>query len=261
MKKIIFLIALLYTVNTNAQNTVIPDANFEQALIDLGIESGIPDGVILTSQIDTVTSLNVGMKNISDLTGIEDFVSLEYLWCYLNNLTSIDVTNNTALIAFIPANNNITSLDLSNNLSLQVLRCQSNNLSSLELSSQVLLDDLYAADNQLTCLNVKNGNNTNVILFDVTNNPNLTCIEVDDAVWSTSNWTEAGGNVDAIAAFSNDCSNTCSTVSVGITELSSSDKILLEIVDLMGRKTEFQTNTPLIYMYSDGTAEKVFRVE
>jgi len=36
---------------------------------------------------------------------------------------------------------------------------------------------------------------------------------------------------------------------------------VIKIVDYLGRETEFRPNTPLIYIYSDGTAEKVFRVE
>ncbi len=48
---------------------------------------------------------------------------------------------------------------------------------------------------------------------------------------------------------------------LGISELSSSEKKLTRIVDLMGRETEDQPNVMLIYIYSDGTTEKVFRVE
>src|SRR5690606_38288273 len=36
-------------------------------------------------------------------------------------------------------------------------------------------------------------------------NPNLSCIQVDDAAYSTANWT----NIDATASFSEDCSGTC----------------------------------------------------
>lgn len=36
---------------------------------------------------------------------------------------------------------------------------------------------------------------------------------------------------------------------------------LVKIVDYLGRETEFKPNTPLIYIYSDGTTEKVFSVE
>ena len=62
------------------QVTMIPDPNFEQALIDLGIDN-VLDGSVSTSNINTVTELNVNSMNISDLTGIEDFTSLINLQC------------------------------------------------------------------------------------------------------------------------------------------------------------------------------------
>ena len=49
---------------------------------------------------------------------------------------------------------------------------------------------------------------------------------------------------------------------VGLEELNvTSEKELIKITDLMGRETPFMPNTPLIYIYSDGTAEKVFILE
>lgn len=57
----------------------------------------------------------------------------------------------------------------------------------------------------------------------------------------------------------------CSTVSacelidfIGISELNPTEKQLLKIVDLTGRETTFKANTPLIYIYSDGSTERVF---
>jgi len=47
---------------------------------------------------------------------------------------------------------------------------------------------------------------------------------------------------------------------VGINELVTS-KHLIQILDLMGRETTFKPNTPLIYVYDDGSTEKVFSVE
>ena len=44
-------------------------------------------------------------------------------------------------------------------------------------------------------------------------------------------------------------------------ELTSGKKELIKVVDLMGRKTQFKPNTPLIYIYSDGSTKKVFRIE
>jgi hypothetical protein len=47
----------------------------------------------------------------------------------------------------------------------------------------------------------------------------------------------------------------------GIEEVPQVKKELIKIVDLTGRETDDKSNTLLIYIYSDGTMEKVFRVE
>jgi len=60
--------------------------------------------------------------------------------------------------------------------------------------------------------------------------------------------------------FSEDCNIDCSPSTVGITKLTTS-KNLIQILDLMGRETIFKPNTPLIYVYDDGSIEKVFSVE
>jgi len=62
---------------------------------------------------------------------------------------------------------------------------------------------LYCNYNSLSSLNVANGNNTSITNFDAINNPNLTCIEVDNVAYSTTNWT----NIDAIASFSLNCNS------------------------------------------------------
>jgi len=47
---------------------------------------------------------------------------------------------------------------------------------------------------------------------------------------------------------------------LGINELSINKK-LIKIIDLIGRETEYKPNTPLIYIYNDGTIEKIFKIE
>jgi len=88
-------------------------------------------------------------------------------------------------------------------------------------------------------------------------NSNLSCIEVDNAAWSFTYWSD--GFIDPKASFSENCNNDCSNTS-SLTELSTSKK-LIQILDLMGRETSFKPNTPLIYVYDDGSIEKVFSVE
>mgnify|MGYP000064561517 FL=1 len=47
----------------------------------------------------------------------------------------------------------------------------------------------------------------------------------------------------------------------GIEELLQNEKELVKIIDFMGRETEFKPNTPLIFIYSDGTVEKKMILE
>lgn len=45
-----------------------------------------------------------------------------------------------------------------------------------------------------------------------------------------------------------------------IEELNNTEKYLVRIIDFMGRECEFKTNTPLIYIYSDGTRERILKI-
>lgn len=48
---------------------------------------------------------------------------------------------------------------------------------------------------------------------------------------------------------------------IGIDELDGTAVTLVKITDLMGRETVFAPNTPLIYIYSDGSVQRVFEIE
>ena len=77
MKQFLFLFIFL-PVLVFAQYTYVPDDNFEQRLITLGYDNILDDSV-LTSNINSITTLYVNSLNISDLTGIEDFTALTVL--------------------------------------------------------------------------------------------------------------------------------------------------------------------------------------
>lgn len=93
---------------------MIPDPNFEQALIDLGIDSGTIDGRVLTAKVSGIANLDVSNKAIIDLTGIQDFLALIELNCGQNQISSLDVTKNTALTYLYCGNNSLTSLNFKN---------------------------------------------------------------------------------------------------------------------------------------------------
>lgn len=71
------------------------------------------------------------------------------------------------------------------------------------------------------------------------------------------------GNYAVIVTDGN-CSDTSDCVSVnsvGLSEILSDHKVLVKIIDLMGRESGFKYNTPLIYIYSDGTRERIIEVK
>ena len=85
MKSTIKLLFILCSLGVFAQTTSIPDQGFEQALIDLGIDSDQTiNGQVLTSDVASVTSLDLSVisgttGSISNIDGIEDFVRLKVL--------------------------------------------------------------------------------------------------------------------------------------------------------------------------------------
>jgi Leucine-rich repeat (LRR) protein len=237
MKTILSILAIaLFSNLILAQNTVIPDPNFEQALINLGYDIGIPNGTIPTSNIDTVKHLNVTHSYISNLSGIEDFTVLIELDCSNNQLTNINISQNTSLTIFFCERNQLTNIDVSQNTNLTNLACSFNNLTNLNVSQNIALIDLtcganqltsldvshnpnltylYCFNNNLSCLNVRNGNNINFSDFSAQNNPNLNCIEVDNVNWSALTWTIPSLNIDQNMSFSTSCPNSCA---VGVNE-------------------------------------------
>ncbi|MNQ38970.1 Internalin-J precursor [compost metagenome] len=181
--------------------TTIPDINFEKKLISLGIDVGVPDGKALTPNLASITSLDVSLSSISDLTGIQDFSALKFLKCNDNLLKNLDISKNTSLVDLFCFSNQIISLDVSNNSALINLSCYNNRLTNLNISKNTALVGLSCENNQLTTLNLKNGNNTILHFLNATNNPNLSCIQVDSVVYANANWitskdTKASYNLD-----------------------------------------------------------------
>ena len=154
MKKVAMLFIVLFTSSfVFAQKTYVPDDKFEQALIALGYDTTLDDSV-LTANISGVTELDVSKREISDLTGIEDFAALGYLMCYSNQLTSLDMSKNTVLYALWCSDNQLTSLDVSKNTALTGLWCDGNQLTSLDVTKNTVLDRFWCSYNQLTSLDV-----------------------------------------------------------------------------------------------------------
>ncbi len=201
MKKFILITTtLLFTLYANAQIVNIPDAIFKTYLLAYPQINTNGDGEIQVSEASAFT----GTIDVMGMNSISDLTGIEFF---------------TALTA---------------------LHCSSNPLGTLDVSNNIALIELYCDDNQLSILNVKNGNNSNFTYFQAHNNPNLYCIEVDNASWSTVNWTE----IDSQSSYSSDCSNWIGLFTGNDPNILCNDSILLN------PNVIYSGTTPLFYTWS-----------
>ena len=225
LKTLLFLLTMviLSQCEKDDPQVTIPDNNFLNALIELGFDTN-GDGFISPAEAKAITFLAVSGNIISDLTGIEAFVNLDTLYCSFNLLTSLDVSNNTALEFLYCDFNQLTTLDVSNNTNLQELYCSDNQLTSLDVSINTALTYLGCYGNQLTTLDVSN--NTALIYLrcgrnqlttlDVSNNSTLAGLDLGYmpslnmvCVWTMSFppagvWADITGSPNVY--FTTDCS-------------------------------------------------------
>jgi len=181
------MIITLSIYSGHAQNTQIPDLNFELALIGKGLDSGTPNGLVPTANIDTLRFINLNRRNIRDLTGIQDFSALITLHASSNKLRTINVSKNISLREIILNHNELDSIDVSSNLKLTVLQLSYNQIKSIDVSKNRVLWTLSITSNLIT-KNIDISTNlhlrylfvggNNISSLDVTNNSNLLFLNI-----------------------------------------------------------------------------------
>ena len=159
MKKLLILLIIPF-LSFGQDLTYVPDNEFEQALINLGYDD-ILDDAVLTENIIEVEWLNLdyygGIVNgkITNLTGIEDFVSLEYLNVKSHDLISLNISQNINLTTLIvDGNMEMTALDVSQNINLEELSCWLVPLTMLDLSQNYQLQVLNISETELTSIDL-----------------------------------------------------------------------------------------------------------
>jgi hypothetical protein len=153
-------------VNIPFNEVVFPDPNF-QAWINK--QPGWVSNGYLTDQALTTKSIKVYQEGIRNLTGIEHFTYLTELNCRGNQLTTLDVSKNSALASLNCSSNHLTTLDVTQNPALTDLYCGSNQLTTLDVSRNPALTVFDCSWNQLKTL-------------DISRNPVLTRFKCDGGV-------------------------------------------------------------------------------
>lgn len=222
----------LTSINITGLTNLIELRCFSTALPTLDLSTNSALEAILCDRME-LTSLDVsGLTNLS------------FLDCYNNDITSIDVTGCTALetlrmqdnqltnVDFLTASNPIqflsvgrnplTTFNVSMHDSLKIVWLEDNDLlTEIDFSQNTALVSLRCYRNDLLeSVNLANTNNENFSFIGLTENPNLTCLQVDDVAWSNdpANWDETATNMyghfyysfDPQTNFSADCGITSS---------------------------------------------------
>ncbi len=152
-KKLRILISLIFFFTTYfavAQTTPIPDPNFEQQLIDSGIDGNGLNGNILNSDAESVTTLTTNRNDITNFEGLQAFVNLEKLNLGQNQFTTLPLANLNSLEELeFRENDALANLDLSNNNNLKKLDIRSpaginrSSIRELDLSSNIKLEHIH----------------------------------------------------------------------------------------------------------------------
>ena len=173
---------------------------------------------------DSLYSVSCSWNAISELD-LSNKPNLEFVFCEHNTISVLELNNTPELVRVWCADNQISELDVINKPHLEQLMAGNNLLSSLDLSTCGSLIWIWLYSNQLFELNVANGLNAYMAGFpgggieyipNFTDNPDLTCITVDDVAHATEWWNTEGYPIfnnpngyvaiDSTMYFSSNCS-------------------------------------------------------
>lgn len=172
MKLLINILFFISFFTSIAQYTYVPDDNFEQALIDLGYDDVLDDYVI-TGNINSIVNLHISGCDISDLTGIEDFIALEYLNCSFNLLSMLDFSSNIELNELICNDNNLTNLFLDYSTNLEILLADNNLLTDLSVTENLLLKSLSYYNNDINSIDLSNNDLLEILNISYNNHTSI----------------------------------------------------------------------------------------
>ena len=177
------------TVTITNRELDIPDPKFKAYLLEVADMDN--DGVLTLqdakawNESSSEKKFDISYNFITSLKGIEYFTALTSLNYRNNQLTTLDLSKNTALKELDCYNSKkLTYLNVSNNTALETLECSFCSLTTLDLSKNTALTSLNCGNNQLTFLDVSKNTaltslscySNQITILDVSKNTALTSL-------------------------------------------------------------------------------------
>ena len=169
-------------------DTNFPDDNFRKYVSEKIDKNG--DAKLSNAEINDIESIDCSDCNIQNLKGIEYFYNLKELNCCSNELSNLDVSNNTNLTHLHCAENNLSSLNVCNNSSLEYLRCSNNKLTDLDVSDNSNIRILVCDSNKIKKLDLTKNKKLEEIYFQDNESLNVYILkdQTIDVCWVGTNW-------------------------------------------------------------------------
>ena len=112
-----------------------PDENFRNFILSQDYGA---DGILYESEVPAITTIDCQNLGIENLKGIECFTSLKTLKCQDNQLQTLDVSKNKALVYLACQNNQLQTLDLHTNTSINTIYCYNNPMTPDGIDNMIL---------------------------------------------------------------------------------------------------------------------------
>lgn len=300
MKSILTLFSfIIFSIISIGQTTYVPDFVFENYL-ETNI-SGASNGVagdhyvnkIPLEQLEGLEFIGTSISQISDLTGLEDFVqlkfilfegpflfldsidlnqynlplleqisiwdggALEYISFGSTSLKVIDIQSCTSLDEIIFGSNN-----LSDSANLHIIYCDSLKLIDFSLLNFDFETNLMLVGNaQLEQVILGQESDTNIVEFGFHLSPELHCIHVSNSSYfsnklaSNNTWWPEGYHQPNLYGFSENCENLVLGITNNLDELIKTE---VGVFDLLGRKVEKSQSGIVLVYYNDGSFIRLF---
>lgn len=184
-------------------NTItINDNNLEAYLENvLNVGDGIVgNGLVCKESVEVLTTLNLSGSipivnfppglGITNLSGIEHFSALEVLRVEGNNIATLDLSQNTSLRELRAWRCNIQTLNVTGLANLQTVGLNFNQIATADFSTCPAIQELDITDNDLTAIQL--GTKANLIKFTISNNPNLTSLDISGADTNLTTFNTTG---------------------------------------------------------------------
>uniref|UniRef100_UPI00404B48DF BspA family leucine-rich repeat surface protein n=1 Tax=Fulvivirga sp. TaxID=1931237 RepID=UPI00404B48DF len=242
-------------------------------LEDLRVDRNANLSSLNISANDQLTDLHAYSCNLQNIN-VSSNTLLQKLFLYANDIISLDLSGLSDLDDLRVGGLSITNLDLSDSPNLRFLRASGmglteltlagtnlvqlfigdNNLNgSLDLSIYPNLTNVRIEQNNFTDVDLRNGNNGAITNFNTTDNPNLTCISVDNVTFAEANFTSK----DSQTLFSTNCSNVANDITAfSFSEQASAAIIGSGTIDIeVALGTDLSSLSPTFTVSSGATAD------